>query len=108
PHSRLFLARRHPLPPPFPYTTLFRSRSARCPVRGPRSRFAPWPARPRTSGRTTAPQRSHHANLQRSPPWPARRPRRASLQIRMRSEEHTSELQSPDHIVCRLLLEITT
>src|SRR5258708_20437826 len=23
----------------------------------------------------------------------------------MRSEEHTSELQSPDHIVCRLLLE---
>src|SRR5207244_12843779 len=25
----------------------------------------------------------------------------------MRSEEHTSELQSPDHIVCRLLLEKT-
>src|SRR5258708_14573927 len=25
--------------------------------------------------------------------------------IRMRSEEHTSELQSPDHLVCRLLLE---
>src|SRR5258708_11578709 len=24
---------------------------------------------------------------------------------RSRSEEHTSELQSPDHIVCRLLLE---
>src|SRR5207244_13639890 len=23
-----------------------------------------------------------------------------------RSEEHTSELQSPDHIVCRLMLEI--
>src|SRR5207244_10311906 len=23
-----------------------------------------------------------------------------------RSEEHTSELQSPDHLVCRLLLEI--
>src|SRR5574344_2514601 len=23
----------------------------------------------------------------------------------MRSEEHTSELQSPDHIVCRLLIE---
>src|SRR5438552_13908148 len=23
----------------------------------------------------------------------------------LRSEEHTSELQSPDHIVCRLLLE---
>src|SRR5258708_15695847 len=24
-----------------------------------------------------------------------------------RSEEHTSELQSPDHLVCRLLLDIT-
>src|SRR5258708_5763170 len=24
---------------------------------------------------------------------------------RIRSEEHTSELQSPDHLVCRLLLE---
>src|SRR3990170_8543813 len=29
-------------------------------------------------------------------------PRRAP---RSRSEEHTSELQSPDHLVCRLLLE---
>src|SRR5258708_24853821 len=25
--------------------------------------------------------------------------------IHFRSEEHTSELQSPDHLVCRLLLE---
>src|SRR5258708_29940928 len=25
--------------------------------------------------------------------------------IHIRSEEHTSELQSPDHLVCRLLLE---
>src|SRR5258708_21576920 len=28
-----------------------------------------------------------------------------SLAITQRSEEHTSELQSPDHLVCRLLLE---
>src|SRR5258708_19747447 len=28
-----------------------------------------------------------------------------SSQIFSRSEEHTSELQSPDHLVCRLLLE---
>src|SRR6266581_8699158 len=28
-----------------------------------------------------------------------------SSTIRLRSEEHTSELQSPVHIVCRLLLE---
>src|SRR5258708_16644541 len=27
---------------------------------------------------------------------------------RSRSEEHTSELQSPDHLVCRLLLEKNT
>src|SRR5207244_9992059 len=29
----------------------------------------------------------------------------ATLREQMRSEEHTSELQSPDHLVCRLLLE---
>src|SRR5258708_30603567 len=28
-----------------------------------------------------------------------------AVQMRVRSEEHTSELQSPDHLVCRLLLE---
>src|SRR5258708_16083782 len=27
------------------------------------------------------------------------------LEVKTRSEEHTSELQSPDHLVCRLLLE---
>src|SRR5438552_10567752 len=27
------------------------------------------------------------------------------VDIGLRSEEHTSELQSPDHLVCRLLLE---
>src|SRR5947208_7333133 len=27
------------------------------------------------------------------------------LELLVRSEEHTSELQSPDHLVCRLLLE---
>src|SRR5438552_13807449 len=30
---------------------------------------------------------------------------RMRLQAFSRSEEHTSELQSPDHLVCRLLLE---
>src|SRR5258708_15208758 len=29
----------------------------------------------------------------------------APLEAASRSEEHTSELQSPDHLVCRLLLE---
>src|SRR5438552_13958718 len=52
---------------------------------------------------------SHCRNLSRDPsmamtifrtnqPWDA--PGRG-----IRSEEHTSELQSPDHLVCRLLLE---
>src|SRR5258708_15330939 len=27
------------------------------------------------------------------------------IEVDQRSEEHTSELQSPDHLVCRLLLE---
>src|SRR5258708_20688562 len=32
-------------------------------------------------------------------------PERGSRRSEHRSEEHTSELQSPDHLVCRLLLE---
>src|SRR6476660_10364313 len=31
--------------------------------------------------------------------------RAARARVPRRSEEHTSELQSPDHLVCRLLLE---
>src|SRR5258708_30061304 len=31
--------------------------------------------------------------------------RNGNARSRCRSEEHTSELQSPDHLVCRLLLE---
>src|SRR5258708_24457628 len=34
-----------------------------------------------------------------------RRVARTSARPAHRSEEHTSELQSPDHLVCRLLLE---
>src|SRR5438552_5288242 len=62
----------------FPYTTLFRSRATHS--RGLRIRF----------------YRSASLDLRC-------RPARASG--RSRSEEHTSELQSPDHLVCRLLLE---
>src|SRR5438552_11772462 len=41
----------------------------------------------------------------RAEPWPTA-PRGSSHACpRGRSEEHTSELQSPDHLVCRLLLE---
>src|SRR5947209_14440531 len=70
-------------PPPrstlFPYTTLFRSRSI--------SRAA--------GGRTrcTATARSRPPRLTPTNP------------TRSRSEEHTSELQSRQYLVCRLLLE---
>src|SRR5258708_30064356 len=36
---------------------------------------------------------------------PRRGPQGQGGELRVRSEEHTSELQSPDHLVCRLLLE---
>src|SRR6266487_4360903 len=40
----------------------------------------------------------------RSGSWP-RHTRRCQRRVLGRSEEHTSELQSPVHLVCRLLLE---
>src|SRR5258708_29600258 len=39
------------------------------------------------------------------PPPPAWSKRNNNARPKARSEEHTSELQSPDHLVCRLLLE---
>src|SRR2546426_8035658 len=70
------MIRRPPRSTLFPYTTLFRSRTSGCrDKRGPRC----------TS-------RSHFGPSE---------PRSAAS----RSEEHTSELQSPCNLVCRLLLE---
>src|SRR5580658_10571166 len=40
-----------------------------------------------------------------APTWGPRRGRSPAALIRNRSEEHTSELQSPCNLVCRLLLE---
>src|SRR5438876_4375246 len=51
---------------------------------------------------TTLFRSSPRATARRSPPG-SRRPPRATR--RARSEEHTSELQSPVHLVCRPLLE---
>src|SRR5688572_32516741 len=70
------MIRRPPRSTLFPYTTLFRSRRARC---GPATR-----RRRRCSPR----------------PRPA-----AGARAAPRSEEHTSELQSQSNLVCRLLLE---
>src|SRR5256885_2432870 len=91
------MIRRPPRSTLFPYTTLFRS------LRGPR---ATRPLVPATRG-----PRSDRGRLLRTP---ARTPARRALDRRApgrdhsrsrRSEEHTSELQSPCNLVCRLLLE---
>src|SRR5258708_21878329 len=76
------MIRRPPRSTLFPYTTLFRSR---------RSRAAAVIAAPASPISETA--RLEVVCLV-SAPLPL-----------LRSEEHTSELQSPDHLVCRLLLE---
>src|SRR5215216_7145989 len=51
------------------------------------------PPRPRVDERPKQERRYGHPRRQRRGPGG------------FRSEEHTSELQSPDHLVCRLLLE---
>src|SRR5258708_10046103 len=71
------MIRRPPRSTLFPYTTLFRS-------------LAP------SGGGIAGRGRDHaSARAEGTPRWPED----------SRSEEHTSELQSPDHLVCRLLLE---
>src|SRR5258708_28971217 len=76
------MIRRPPRSTLFPYTTLFRSNPGmRC-----ASAAAMKPART-----SPAPAVASHGG--------------AFSAIAARSEEHTSELQSPDHLVCRLLLE---
>src|SRR5258708_31479673 len=56
-----------------------------------------------------APGTDPHAVFVPAPVRHVRKQRRAGRRgqdlTRHRSEEHTSELQSPDHLVCRLLLE---
>src|SRR5438309_7238701 len=81
-------------PPPrstlFPYTTLFRSRGA---AAGHPDRDVWHGQDPRGPDRGTDPRALRSAPGGHHPP-----------QIE-RSEEHTSELQSQFHLVCRLLLE---
>src|SRR2546430_8682932 len=79
------MIRRPPRSTLFPYTTLFRSTAPSIPE--PRSRAAIGP--PRCTQRA---------------PRPGRSAERSAVPI-LRSEEHTSELQSQSNLVCRLLLE---
>src|SRR2546422_8475747 len=82
------MIRRPPRSTLFPYTTLFRSPPC------PRGRLG---SRARARGSETG------GAAGRPFPTPPSRPPRSTLRIR--SEEHTSELQSRLHLVCRLLLE---
>src|SRR5258708_21848955 len=84
------MIRRPPRSTLFPYTTLFRSGLIR------HRRATPQKAASMLLQHTH--WKGHH---DRAPVFPAR----MLQEHRSRSEEHTSELQSPDHLVCRLLLE---
>src|SRR5207244_12089790 len=103
----LSLTRPHPSSPTFPYTTLFRSQSELQPVQGLLDDQDPGHEIRR--GRFTPPLFSfkdflfHRTFLNIS--VAAVLEYRSHGLVDQRSEEHTSELQSPDHLVCRLLLE---
>src|SRR5206468_11935034 len=92
------MIRRPPRSTLFPYTTLFRSRSLRRldrESRTPRHRAA-WVPDPQDG--------QPLGKLHRRGPHPAeQRTNRRTAHVR--SEEHTSELQSRSDLVCRLLLE---
>src|SRR5205807_8701798 len=98
-------------PPPstlFPYTTLFRSRDSRGARRGRDSDRARARRTPPRQGRRLDGEQPRQAwqRVQRSAAA-ARfgRRRDPGVAVAVRSEEHTSELQSPCNLVCRLLLE---
>src|SRR5256885_3568118 len=81
------MIRRPPRSTLFPYTTLFRSELED--YRNDREQHIAQESR--DAARTALDVARHAARL--------------SLQMKARSEEHTSELQSPCNLVCRLLLE---
>src|SRR5207253_8462188 len=95
-----------PLPPPtlFPYTTLFRSvPPGTGPPGEPRESLAGELLKSRVSG-----FRDSSCRRQRHPARIAEVRREHARDLCggvHRSEEHTSELQSRGHLVCRLLLE---
>src|SRR3712207_8058560 len=93
------MIRRPPRSTLFPYTTLFRSMSGLAnSLVGFQSRPTLVPLRPQRQ--TSAPIRPRASK--RSFPEP---PLRVTSISAARSEEHTSELQSRQYLVCRLLLE---
>src|SRR5256885_12163503 len=97
------MIRRPPRSTLFPYTTLFRSDDLRAIV-GHVGDTRLYKLRGRSIEKVT---RDHSPVGERSRvTFSIDRPR--SLYRRVRSEEHTSELQSPCNLVCRLLLDKKT
>src|SRR3712207_8625927 len=96
------MIRRPPRSTLFPYTTLFRS-ARRGAARGPERRdLLPDLRRGVPADRELRAEPAHHGSDDAAPP---RRGVRRGARGRLRSEEHTSELQSRQYLVCRLLLE---
>src|SRR3712207_7980619 len=89
------MIRRPPRSTLFPYTTLFRSSLSG--IYGGR--------REGTTVRCSRPSRRDEGIDPDAPGHAQRQAGSASCDGRSRLEEHTSELQSRQHIVCRLLLE---
>src|SRR5258708_16577264 len=87
------MIRRPPRSTLFPYTTLFRS------LKLGRAECVVHVRNPLWTGPRRA-QRSRPLSMSRFSSAGSMRADEIA-----RSEEHTSELQSPDHLVCRLLLE---
>src|SRR3712207_7792683 len=87
------MIRRPPRSTLFPYTTLFRSLGEGRPAARQRGRQG-------GQGDRQAGLRGRRADGEERPGH-----RRAVRDVRQRSEEHTSELQSRQYLVCRLLLE---
>src|SRR5205807_10321580 len=97
------IKRRPPRSTPFPYTTLFRSQKA-CPVlKDPRD-WRGFPPAACGLAPCRQPEAGDHPTAFAVPVYPLW-PASSISGIRSRSEEHTSELQSPCNLVCRLLLE---
>src|SRR3712207_7215075 len=96
------MIRRPPRSTLFPYTTLFRSKGCACPP-PPAEKIFPQEGsrRPRPSKRRNA--AAQFVSWRPSQAWQGRTA--APSAQPKRSEEHTSELQSRQYLVCRLLLE---
>src|SRR5207244_6278732 len=102
------LLRPPPHSPPFPYTTLFRSPPRHRLHHARRHRIAVVPGAARGRDRRSA-EPASRGGASAGARVPAAPPAQRVVLGRAvgdpaRSEEHTSELQSPDHLVCRLLL----